>query len=237
MSDHINSAHSVSVSPRRRLSLYCGCKNNREPEYHCENHNDVICSPCKDEYHHKCKTVPILRKCSCKNSWPIDAILAKSKLLKDKYERLIHKCNTNKKELGLSKDICLNEIEAFRKELNNCLDKLQQKMLKELNDREVEKRKQIDELIATLTNASQMIDVGEDVLDKARTDGRNRMVFIAKVQASKTIRDCESRLADLEKDITDLILTFEKNTQLTDLLADVKSFGAINKIKTDALKN
>ena len=222
-------AHTVSARSSRRISLYCGCKNNREPEYHCENHDDVICSPCKDIKHYQCKTIPIQQKSSGYKSSQIDALLVKSKYLKEKYDRLKQKCSTNKNELGRSKDICQNEMKAFRKELNDFLDRLEQKMLKELSDIEDEKRRQIDEQIATLTNALQMLDADYKILAKAKADGRNQIMFTAEVQISKTIRDCESRLADLTKDITELILSFEKNKKLEDVLTDVKSFGTINK--------
>ena len=224
-------AHTVSASYRRQIFLYCGCKNNREPEYHCENHDDVICSPCKDIKHHQCKTIPIQQKCSGYKSSQIDAILVKSKSLKDKYDQLKQKCSANKNELGRSKDICQNEMKAFRKELNGFLDRLEQKMLKQLSDIEEEKRRLIDEQIATLTNALQMLDADYKILAKAKSDGRNQVMFTAEVQTSKTIRDCASRLADLEKDITELILFFEKNKTLEDLLTDAKTFGVINKVE------
>ena len=224
-------AHTVSVSSSRRMILYCGCKNNREPEYHCENHDDVICSPCKDIKHHKFKTVPIQQKCSSYKSSQIDGILKKSKCLKNKHNRLKQKCASNKIELGRSKDICQNEIKAFRKELNDFLDRLEQKMLKELSDIEDEKRKKLDAQIATLTNALQLLDADHKILAEAKVDGRNHVMYTAEIQTSKTTRDCESRLAELEKDITELILSFKKNKKLQDLQADVKSFGAINKIE------
>ena len=222
-------AHTISVSSSRRLSIYCGCNNNKETEYYCENHSDVICSPCKDIEHHKCRTTPVQQKSSGYKSSKIDAILAKSKSLKDKYDRLKQKCNTNKKELVRSKDVCQKEMKAFRKELNDFLDKLEQKMLNELASCEDEKRKQIDQQIATLSNALQMLETDQKILAKSKEDGRNQVMFAAEVQAAKTIRDCESRLTDLEKDVAELRLSFEKNKKLADLQADVKSLGAIEK--------
>ena len=70
-------AHTVSAGSSRQIFLYCGCKNNREPEYHCENDDDVICSPCKDIKHYQCKTIPIQQKSSGYKSSQIDAILVK----------------------------------------------------------------------------------------------------------------------------------------------------------------
>ena len=222
-------AHIVSVSSLRRLSINCGCNNNKETEYYCENHSDVICSPCKDVKHHKCRTIPIQQKCSGYKSSKIDAILAKAKSLKEKYDRLKQNCSKNKKELVRSKDVCQKEIKAFRKELNDFLDTLEQKMLTELEKREEENRKKIDQQITTLSNALQMLDTENMMLGKAKVDGRNQVMFAAEVQAAKTIRDCESRLADLEKEVAEVRLSFEKNKKLADLQADVKSLGAIDK--------
>ena len=227
-SHKIGPAHTLSVCLSRRLSVNCNCNNNKETEYYCENHSDVICSPCKDINHHKCRTTPIQQKSSGYKSSKIDAIVAKSKSLKDKYDRLKQKCSTNKKELVRSKDVCQKEIKAFRKELNDFLDRLEHKMLKELASCEDEKRKKIDQQIATLSNALQMLDTDQKILAKSKEDGRNQVMFAAEVQASKITRDCESRLADLEKDVAKLKLSFEKNKKLTDLQADIKSLGAID---------
>ena len=102
-------------------------------------------------------------------------------------------------------------------------------MLIELEKREEEKRKKIDQQITTLSNALQMLDTDNMMLGKAKVDGRNQVMFAAEVQAAKTIRDCESRLADLEKEVAELRLSFEKNKKLADLQADIKSLGAIDK--------
>ena len=127
------------------------------------------------------------------------------------------------------KDVCQKEIKAFRKELNDFLDRLEQTMLKELDACEVEKCQQIDQEIATLANALQMLDSDYTMLTKAKVDGRNQIMFAAEIQVAKTIRDCESRLADLEKEDADLMLSFEKNKKLADLQADIKSLGVIDK--------
>ena len=218
-------AHTVAISSSRRLSIYCGCNNNKETEYYCENHSDVICTPCKDINHHKCSIISIQHKCSGYNSSKIDTILAKSKSLKDKYDRLKQKCKTNKTELVCSKDVCQDEIKAFRKELNDFLDRLEQTMLKELDACEYEKRQQIDQRIAMLSNALQMLDTDRKIVAKAKVGGRSQVMFAAEVQAAKTVLDCESRLAGIEKDVSELRLSFEKNKKLADLQADIKSLG------------
>ena len=102
-------------------------------------------------------------------------------------------------------------------------------MLTELETRDEEKRKKIDQQITTLSNALQMLDTDNMMLGKAKVDGRNQVMFAAEVQAAKTIRDCEVRLADLEKEVAELRLIFEKNKKLADLQADIKALGAIDK--------
>ena len=49
-----------------------------------------------------------------------------------------------------------------------------------------------------------MLDIDYKMLTKAKVDGRNQVMFAAEVHTAKSIRDCESRLADLKKDVADL---------------------------------
>ena len=199
-----------------------------ETEYYCENHSDVICTPCKNIKHHKCRTTPILQKCSGYKASKIDAILAKSKSLRDKYDRLRQKCSANKKELVRSKEICRYKINSFRKELNDFLDEMEQKMLKELDACEDKEHQLIDQQLETLSEALQSLDTDGKMLAKARVDGTIQTMFAADVHAAKTIRECKSRLAVLEKAVTNFGLSFEKNKTLADLPVNIKSLGVLN---------
>lgn len=221
-------AHTVSVIPSRCLSFYCGCSSNNETEHYCENHSDVICTQCKNEKHDKCRTTPIQQKCSGYKALKIDEILAKTNHLKDKYDRLKQKCSTNKKELVRSKDVCHSEIKAFRRELNDFLDKLEQKMLIELDACEDEENKLIDQQFVTLSKTLQMLDTDDKMLTEAKVDGKIQTMFAAEVRAKKTIRECKRRLADLEKAVANFRLSFEKNKKLADFPVNIKSLGTLN---------
>ena len=69
-------------------------------------------------------------------------------------ERQIRPTET-KKNLLKSKDIYKKEIHAFRKELDDYIDQLEQNMLKELDELETKEKSSIDQKITTLVTALQ----------------------------------------------------------------------------------
>ena len=89
------------------------------------------------------------------------------------------------------------------------------------------KMKSASKLINKLRHC-QMLDTDQKILAISKEDGRNQAMFAAEVQAAKTIRDCKSRLTDLEKDVAELRLSFEKNKKLADLHADINALGALD---------
>ena len=233
----IVSANTVSVGTSRRLTIYCGCNKNKEVEFYCAGHADVICSPCKNIKHHKCETTFIHQKSSAYTSTMLDSVLSKTKSLKDKYDQLKQECSENQNELKRSKEARKKEIKAFRKELDDFLNKLEQRMLEELDQYETKKQELIDQHMTTLTTVLQMLDADCQLVENARKDGRKQVMFAAEVQASKTFHDCGSRLADLAKDVVEDSLTFEKNKKLVDLQKDIISFGSLRTKDNDEKKS
>ena len=63
----------------------------------------------------------------------MDLILAKTQSLKDAYDRLKKECQENESELERSKDTCKEEIQTFRNEIDEFLNKLEQRILAELD--------------------------------------------------------------------------------------------------------
>ena len=216
----IISTDKVAVGSSRQLTIHCGCTKKQEVEFYCEDHAEVICRPCQSFKHHNCKTTPIQQRSSGYTSTKLNSILTKTKALKDKYDQLKQNCGKDEKELTQSKEVCKKEIEAFRKELGDFLDKLEQKMLAELGHLETKEHQRIAQQIATLTTALQILDADYQLLNDAKNDGRKHVMFAADVQISKRFHECEIRLSDLQKEAVKLSLTFERNNKLNDLQSD-----------------
>ena len=161
----------------------------------------------------------------------LTSTLSKTKDLKDKYEQLKLKCNQDKKDLDVSKEDCKKEIRAFRKELDDFLDKLERKMIAELDQSETKLRERIDKQIATLTTALQILEADYELLTTAKNDARKHVMFAVDTQISKRFQECESRMLELEKEAITLRIAFEKNKHIDDLLNDTNSLGSLNILK------
>ncbi|MEW8545648.1 MAG: hypothetical protein AB2693_19170, partial [Candidatus Thiodiazotropha sp.] len=157
ISDNKNVEAKSSVSQGSGHVLYCGCNASKEIEFYCEAHENVMCSPCRSIKHHKCKTASIQEKASSYTTEMFNAVLSKTKSMKDKFDKMKNESHEAVKALKLSKDACRKEIQRFRKELNTFLDKLENDMLKDLDKSENEQQKQLDQHISTLTAALQML--------------------------------------------------------------------------------
>ena len=228
----IASASDVPYSTGRRLTIHCGCNKKQEVEFYCERHAEAICKQCLNFGHQKCNTVTIQQKSSGYASTKLDSILSRTTSLKDKYDELKQSCIEEKKNLQKSKDVCKKEIQAFRKELDDYIDQLEQNMVKELDELETKEKSSIDQKITTLVTALQILDADENTLKDAKNDGRKHIMFAADAQSSKRFRDCERRLAELEKEAMKLNLSFERNKKLDDILIDNSNLGTLKLTET-----
>ena len=154
-------------------------------------------------------------------------ILAKTKSLQDAYDRLKQGCRENETALKRSKEACKKEIKTFRKELDDFLDNLEQSMLAELEQHISKECQRIKQHIETLNTALRMLETDHTLSEKASKDGRKENMFSAETRVSTNLRDFQSRLGDLEKNVFNIRLAFERNTALDDLQNDTKAFGSL----------
>ena len=217
-----------------RLTDYCGCNTNQEVQFYCEDHADFICYSCQSIKHHKCTTPSIQQKCSWYSSASLDLIIAKTQSLRDAYDRLKKECQENEAELERSREACMKEIQVFRKEIDEFMNKLEQTVLNELDRCVKQARRRLDQHIKTLTTAIQMLERECTSLEKARNDGRKESMFIAETRVSTYLRNYQTRLDDLEKNHSDVRLTFERNTTLDDLQGCVDALGIVKCSDKDA---
>ena len=220
-------ANHVPYTTGPRLTINCGWDENEEVEFYCEGHADVICKQCQIIKHNECKTTPIQQRGSEYTSIMLDSFLSKTKLLKDKYDQLKHSCTEEKKNLQKSKDVCKKEIQSFRKELDEYIDTLEQKMLKELDQFETKEKLCIDEKITTLSTTLQILDADYDLLNDAKNDARKHVMFAADAHISKHFYECERRLVALENEALNLSISFERNKYLDVLHTEANSLGSL----------
>ena len=194
-----------------RQLVLCGCNTNQEVEDYCEDHLEAVCSPCKNFRHHKCKTNTIQQMCSAYTTSNFLSTLSKTKALKDKYDQLKQESIETEKELQRLKDSCKREIQMFRKELDTFLDQLEKDMLAKLDTYERVENHNLNKHVSTLTTALKMLDSEYKLLEKAKKEGRKKILFLSDMQVSRGIKVYENRLNDLQQDVIKPSLIFQRN--------------------------
>lgn len=158
------------------------------------------------------------------------SVFSRTKSLRDKYHKLKQQSSGYTGEVGRLKEAGKKDIRIFRQELDTFLDKLEQDVLAELEKNACEEQHRIDEYIATLTAALELLNSDYKSLDTARKDGRKEVMFVFDVKVSRSLGEYESRLAYLEKGYTIPKLSFERDQTLANLQSYIKNFGFL-KIK------
>ena len=216
---------SASASASSGLGIACGCNRNRLIEIYCETHKDVVCNPCK---------VFIIKN--------VKLLVSNRKALIINHLRWIKFClkyshwNIHTMDLSKNTAVMIRKWNGWRKLVkkrskpfvNNLMRFLiiwRKNMLTELDRWEIAESRRIDQDISDLTTAMKVVESDCTLLEDAKKDGRNDMMFTADVLVSKVIQGYESKLGELEKCAEKPSLAFERNKALDNLITEVKSLG------------
>lgn len=219
-----------SVSQDVSFVTYCGCNKNQEVGFYCEDHQDIICNPCKKIKHLKCKTSGIKEKSAQYPIQRLDSVSSKIKSLKYQFESMqkIRKCDTAKLKSLIEK--CKEEIKEFRANIDSFLDKVEQNIMGELAVFDQVQTQHIDQHISALTTGLQMLDSDNQLLESAKKNANKVKMFITEFQVSKSLQEYEAVLADIETDASKTTtLSFVGNKRLADLQAEVCSLGSLKR--------
>ena len=222
---------SVNTTIRGRpiTVIYCRCNKQQEVQYYCEDHQENLYDLCKETKHYKCQTSTIQIKSSAYTSSKLDSVASKLNEIKDDYAQLNKVRNGEIKSLERIKENCREAIEAFRKEIDSFLDKLEKNMLKEVEAFEIEGQKRISQHISTLTATIKLLESDLKLVQDAKYDGRKETMFAAGELVSKDLQGYIDRLGDIENEAIETDMTFEKNAKLVKLLAEIDSFGSLKR--------
>ena len=220
---------SVNTTIRGRPStvIYCRCNKQQEVQYYCDDHKEILCDLCKETKHYKCQTSTIQIKSSAYLSSKLDSVASKLNAIKDDYDQLNKVRNDESNSLERIKENCREAIEAFRKEIDSFLDKLEKNMLKQVVSFEGQKR--ISQHISTLTASMKLLESDLKLVEDAKNDGRKETMFAAGELVSKDLQGYIDRLGDIENEAIETEITFEKNAKLVQLLTEIDSFGSLKR--------
>ena len=127
------------------------------------------------------------------------------------------------------KEDCRKTIENFRQEIDSFLDKLENKMLKQVELFKSEGQKRISQHMSTLTATLKLLESDLKLVEDAKNEGRKETMFAAGEQVSTDLQGYINRLGDIENESLELEIAFEKNSKLGKLLTEIDSFGSMKR--------
>ena len=217
----------TSGSQRLGSAPYCSCNKNQHVEFVCEDHKEVVCNPCKMVKHRNCKTVDIQEKKAGYTTAQVNSILAKITALIHEFDTMQKQRKSDRKELKRLTEECKKKIKGFRLSIDAILDNLEKNVMDEVDKYDEEQSRQIDQHITVLTTGLQMLDTGKEQFEDAKTNGNKVKMFTTDVQVSRSLKEYEAMLAEMENDISELTLTFEGNKKLADFPSEITSLGSL----------
>ena len=220
-------ADSGSSIAKEAFAILCGCNQKRAVEVYCEKHDKVICSLCETVKHRNCKASPIKDKVSRDTKKQLKVVMDKAKSLKTAIENCKKDVEENRNKLYDTKGECKKEISAYRREINEILDKMEKEALENLETRANRQLQAIQKQIAVLLASLQTLDTDFCIIDKAYKTNREEIMFSANVKCSKSISEYDELINDMVNNLQLPKLNFQRNTQLTDVLKREEGLGRL----------
>ena len=218
---------SASVSQGSGFFTFCGCNKNQEVAFYCEDHEDLICDPCKKVKHRNCKMTDVKSKSAHYTPSMLNPVLTQVKSLKRKLDSMQKQRKSDSKTVKSLTEECKKEIKQFRVMIDAFLDKLELNILQELADFESEQRQGIDEQIDALTEGLQMLDSDHKMFEDARNSENNVEMFATEVRVSKSLHVYEAMLDEIAINAFKPALHFVGNKRLIDLQSEISSLGEL----------
>ena len=204
-------------------TCFCSCKQGII-EHFCASHKIVFCSICKSTQHIECKTCNIDQVIedetavneNTPSSYQIDRLLDKSQTECREQDGLLEELTEREKQLR-------EEINDFRTEINDVLDRLQEASVNELKDHVqkqeaiINDRKKICETITKEIRAFQQLSV--QIEDKKR-------LFIENLTFKQTLNDYETAIDDVNKESYAPTIDFTGDERLESMQYDMEKMGS-----------
>ena len=218
-----------STATKGTFAILCGCDQKRAVEVYCEMHDEVICPTCETIKHRSCNTCPLKDKVSRNTRKEFKELMDKAKSLQAGAESCKNDGEENRKKLEGSKEERKKEILAYRRKLDQILDKMETGSLTDLDEKANNLLVKIQNNVSTLTTSQQELNTDIDIIDKANKTNDEEIMFAAIVKLSNNVPAYDELIQDIRQNIQQPKLAFHKHEMLLEVL---KSFEGLGRIET-----
>ncbi|XP_053384925.1 uncharacterized protein LOC123537572 [Mercenaria mercenaria] len=221
--------HVIASKDSEEYTEKCSVHKNEIVKFFCPTHKALGCNDCIILDHRECKIDYISDTCADigDSEEYMDIMEKLNEKMKD-VEDIMKKAEVRDKEIDKCHADIIKEILNFRKEINERLDQLQQEIQKD-----ADKKKSKDENIIQMVrdecaNISSDIKKLQSKLEANKTSKQNEQLYINIKRAESKLKSDEVKKADKNLAKTYMQYSFERNTDIENVLSRDNIFGKLN---------
>ncbi|XP_060602580.1 uncharacterized protein LOC132755701 [Ruditapes philippinarum] len=206
---------------------HCEKHLDKPLEFYCRDHKLVACYVCVTLEHKQCD-VDYIPDVSGNMSEEMTDIL-------EQMESLITKCKSDveyvskaAQNLDLSHAKVVEDIKVFRKEINECLDRMETQILKETDTTVKNAKCKQETVLNACLEITEELECSHSLLIALREENKQNKLFIEMKNAEKRLSiltDKEVQVSDANETIK--CIQFTRNTSLLDRLKNENEFGKL----------
>ncbi|XP_045177323.2 uncharacterized protein LOC123537571 [Mercenaria mercenaria] len=221
--------HASTSKDSEECTEKCSVHKKEIIKFFCPTHKALGCNDCIILDHRTCKIDYIPDKCAdIGDSEEYRDIMKKLSEKMNDAEDIMKKAEVRDKEIDNCHAGIIKEILNFRKEINERLDQLQQKIQKD-----ADKKKSNDKIIIKMVfdecaNISSDIKKLQSSLQADKSSRQNGQLYINIKHAESKLKSDEVQKAGENLAKTNIQYSFERNTDLENMLSKQSVFGKLN---------
>ncbi|XP_045176389.2 transcription intermediary factor 1-alpha-like [Mercenaria mercenaria] len=221
--------HVVTGKDSEECTEKCSVHSREIIKFFCQTHEALGCNDCIILGHRTCKVDYIPDKCAgIGDSEKYRDIMGKlNEKMKDA-EDIMKKAKVRDKEIDNCHAGIIKEILNFRKEINERLDQLQQDILKDADKKKFKDKKVIEKVLDEIASISTEIKKLQSSLQASKNARQDGQLYIYIKRAECKLKSDEVKTADEHLAKSDMQYSFERNTDLENILSKDDTFGKLN---------
>ncbi|XP_045174684.2 uncharacterized protein LOC123535979 [Mercenaria mercenaria] len=220
--------HAITSKDFEKCTEKCSVHKKEIIKFFCLTHKALGCNDCMILNHRACKIDYIPDKCAdIGDSKEYRDIMEKlNEKIKDA-EDIMKKAEVRDKEIDKCHAGIIKEILNFRKEINERLDQLQQ-----IIQKDADKKKSSDKIIIQMV-LEECANISSDIKKlqsslQAKSSRQNGHLYINIKRAESKLKSDEVEKADENLARTNIQYSFERNTDLENMLSKQSVLGKLN---------
>ncbi|XP_063425572.1 uncharacterized protein LOC134709337 [Mytilus trossulus] len=219
--------------PKYMLEISSQCQDHKKKfELYCSFHSCPCCVQCITDKHKKCQDLKPLSDIlkQVKSSASVQLFEKDLKNVKENLEEIIKYLNSRMNTNNSQKTKAAEQIRSMRKSIDDFLNKLEQKILDDLESEHTQLKSKMNTLLQQLKTQANQISQLQNEFSKMRQYATELQTYVSLRDIEKTTSQAEKYIDELKSgdNLEEKNLAVIISSTLQSILQDVKSFGNIN---------